>query len=153
MTPWLLGLYPAMVSPREPLGSSVTRGEFWNASPALWPSVATSTPVLPSKISTPAVVGTMASWYPPPVRSALTVEPMTCPAVALRQMVAPELALMAQIDPSEPTLVPSSTWSWPLPRTSARAGLLVVVPSSLSIQRGLQWASVSMRSLVWLAPL
>ena len=141
-----------MVMPMVPLASSVTSGEFWNARPALWPSVATIAPDLPSKISTPAVVGTMTSWYPPPVRSAVTAEPMTWPAVAVCQMVAPEPPLRAQIDPPEPTRVPSTTWSWPLPRTSASAGLLVVVPSSFSIHRGLQWASTSMRSLVVLAP-
>ena len=50
MTPWLLELYPAMVIPMVPLGSSVTSGEFWNARPALWPSVATNAPDFPSKI-------------------------------------------------------------------------------------------------------
>ena len=77
---------------------------------------------------------------------------MTWPAVAACQIVAPVTPLSAQIDPPEPTRVPSSTWSWPLPRMSARAGLLVVVPSSFSIQRGVQWALTSITSLVVDAP-
>ena len=91
----------------------------------------------------------MTSWYPPPVRSAVTDR---ADDLAGRGRVpdggARRPPLRAQIDPPEPTRVPSSTSSWPLPRTSARAGLLVVVPSSLSIQRGVQWALISMRSLV-----
>ncbi len=78
-----------MVRPIDPLGSSVTRGEFWKARPALCPNVVTRPPDFPSKICTPAVVGTITSWYPPPVRSAVTGEPMTWPAVATCQIVAP----------------------------------------------------------------
>ncbi len=73
--------------PMWPSGSSVTSGEFWN--PWLVASVATSAPERPSKMSMPLVVGTMTSWYPPPVRSAVTGEPATSPLVDADQMVAP----------------------------------------------------------------
>src|SRR6202035_5169538 len=141
-----------MVMPMVPLASWVTSGEFWNARPLSWPNVATRAPDRPSKICTPAVVGTMASWYPPLLRSAVTTDPMTCPAVDVRQMVLPVMPLRDQIDPPDPTLVPSSTWSCPLPRISARAGLLVVVPSSVSAQRGVHWAFTSISSLLVEAP-
>ena len=45
-----------MVMPMVPLGSSVTSGEFWKPRPL--PSKATSIPFIPSRTSTPWVVGT-----------------------------------------------------------------------------------------------
>ena len=40
-------------------------------------------------MSIPEMVGTMTSWYPAPVRSAVTGEPMTWPLVGADQMMAP----------------------------------------------------------------
>ena len=63
-------------------------------------------------------------------------------------MVLPLLPLRAYTDPDEPSsLVPSITWSCPLPSTSARAGLLAVLPSSVMAHRRLQ---LELTAITWL---
>ena len=56
--------------------------------------------------------------------------------------------LSAYTEPVEPLSVPSTTWSWPLPRTSASAGLLFVFPLSVADQAKLQWLSTAISLLL-----
>ncbi len=140
----MIWLPPATVIPTVPLASSVTSGEFWPEPPA---SVPTIWPVGPSKMSTPLEVGTRMSWAPEPVRSAVTTDPPD-PKTGWCQMGWPVDPFRTQTE--VPVL--STTWSWPLPMTSASAGLDMVVLSSVSAHRRWQPESTAISWLVLDAP-
>ena len=79
----------------------------------------------------PLVVGTITSWKPPPVRSAVTGEPMTWPLVVAAQTTPPLVPLRAY---TVLDVVPSMTSSCPLPWTLASAGESAVMPLSVWLQ-------------------
>ncbi len=76
----------------------------------------------------------------------MTTEPITL-FIGVCHRTAPLAPLSAYTEPVEPLSVPSTTCSWPLPSTSASAGLLFVFPLSAADHARLQWLSTAISLL------